>query len=127
MTDLHPPPEVAANRPPSMSGATTSATLRRRSIWTRGKTRGQVPRTRAGAAWVGACVAVVALVALIIFVAQNMSLAVISFVGLNGQFPLAVMLIAAVACGVVITLVVGSTRILQLRRVARRRDRRNLA
>jgi putative membrane protein len=125
MTDLQPPPDVAATRPPSTSCATTSATTTGRATRSTGKFRGRVPRTRAGAAWVGACVAVVVLVALIIFVAQNMSLVAISFVGLNGQFPLAVMLIAAVACGVIITLVVGSTRIMQLRRVARRRDRRN--
>jgi lipopolysaccharide assembly protein A len=79
-----------------------------------------LPRTRAGAAWVGACVAAVALLALIIFIAQNVHAVDVSFLALNGRFPLAVALLAAALAGSVITLVIGSTRIVQLRRSARR-------
>ena len=85
------------------------------------------PRTRAGFTWVLACVAVLVLVVLIVFIAQNSGPASISFFSLHGRFPLAVTLLAAVAVGSALTLVVGSTRILQLRRVVRRRHRADLA
>lgn len=84
------------------------------------------PRTRAGSTWVLACVAVLALVVLVIFVAQNSALVKVSFLSLHGRFPLAVALLAAAAVGSTITLVLGTTRILQLRRFVRRRQRRHL-
>jgi uncharacterized integral membrane protein len=85
------------------------------------------PRTRAGSTWVMACVATIVLIILIVFIAQNSGPARISFFSLHGRFPLAVALLAAVAAGSVLTLVIGSTRILQLRRIVRRRRREDLA
>jgi uncharacterized integral membrane protein len=79
-----------------------------------------LPHTRAGIAWVGACIAAVAVLVLIIFIAQNVHSVEVSFVTLHGRFPLAVALLAAALAGSVITLVLGSTRIVQLRRTARR-------
>jgi uncharacterized integral membrane protein len=84
-------------------------------------------RTRAGSTWVMACVAVLILIALIIFIAQNAGAVQVSFVSLHGRFSLAVALLAAVAAGCLLTLVLGTTRILQLRRVVRRRHRDDLA
>jgi len=84
------------------------------------------PRTRAGSTWVMACVAVLVLIGLIIFVAQNSGSVEVSFLSLHGQFSLAVALLAAAAAGCVLTLVVGTTRILQLRRIVRRRYRQDL-
>jgi uncharacterized integral membrane protein len=77
-----------------------------------------LPRTRAGTAWVLACVAAVALLALIVFITQNLHLVEVSFLGWHGQFPLVVALLAAALIGSVLTLILGSTRILQLRRTA---------
>ncbi len=84
-------------------------------------------RTRAGSTWVIACVAVLILIALIIFIAQNAGAVQVSFVSLHGRFSLAVALLAAVAAGCLLTLVLGTTRILQLRRLVRRRHRDDLA
>ena len=81
------------------------------------------PRTRAGTTWVLACIAALVLVALIVFLAQNSGATEISFFSLHGRFPLAVALLAAAVAGCLLTLIVGSTRILQLRRVVRRRRR----
>jgi uncharacterized integral membrane protein len=83
-----------------------------------------LPRTRAGTAWVGACVAAVTGLALIIFITQNVHAVDVSFLVWRGQFPLAVAMLAAALLGAVLTLVLGSTRILQLRRTARRRGER---
>ena len=84
------------------------------------------PRTRAGSTWVLACVAVVVLIVLIVFIAQNTSSVRVSFFALHGRFPLSVALLAAVAVGSVLTLAVGTTRILQLRRIVRRHHREEL-
>ncbi len=67
------------------------------------------------------------LIALIIFIAQNAGAVQVSFVSLHGRFSLAVALLAAVAAGCLLTLVLGTTRVLQLRRLVRRRHRDDLA
>ncbi|HEU5429148.1 MAG TPA: lipopolysaccharide assembly protein LapA domain-containing protein [Actinocrinis sp.] len=85
------------------------------------------PRTRAGSTWVMVCIAAIVLIVLIVFIAQNSGPTGISFFTLHGRFPLAVALLAAAAAGCVLTLVIGSTRILQLRRIVRRRHRDDLA
>ena len=82
-----------------------------------------LPRTRAGTAWVLACVAAVALLALIVFITQNLHPVGVSFLGWHGQFPLVVAVLAAAFIGSVLTLILGSTRILQLRRTATRSGR----
>src|SRR4051794_34590368 len=77
-----------------------------------------LPRTRAGTAWVLACAGAVALLALIVFITQNLHLVEVSFLGWHGQFPLVVALLSAALIGSVLTVILGSTRILQLRRPA---------
>ena len=80
---------------------------------------GPASRTRAGAAWVGACV--VAVTGLALFVLnQNLRTADISFLAWRGQFPLAVVMMASALLGAGLTLVLRSTRIVQPRRTARR-------
>lgn len=74
-----------------------------------------------------ACIAVLILIVLIIFVAQNTESVRVTLFGFHGRFPLAVALLAAVAAGCVLTLGLGTTRILQLRRIVRRRRRADLA
>jgi uncharacterized integral membrane protein len=84
------------------------------------------PRTVAGSTWVMACIAVLILIVLIVFVAQNTASVRVTLFSFHGRFPLAVELLAAVAAGCVLTLGLGTTRILQLRRVVRRRRRADL-
>ena len=55
----------------------------------------RLPRTRAGTAWVLACVAAVALLALIVFITQNLHPVEVSFLGWHGQVPLVVVVLAA--------------------------------
>src|SRR4051794_20408011 len=83
----------------------------------------RLPRTRAGTAWVLACLAAGALLALIVLIMQNLHLVEVSFLGWHGQFPLVVALLAAALIGSILTLILGSTRILQLRRTAVRSRR----
>lgn len=88
--------------------------------------RNTPPRTVAGSTWVMACIAVLILIVLVIFVAQNTESVRVTLFGFHGRFPLAVALLAAVAAGCVLTLGLGTTRILQLRRIVRRRRRADL-
>jgi uncharacterized integral membrane protein len=85
------------------------------------------PRTVAGSTWVLACIAVLILIVLVVFIAQNTESVRVSLFGFHGRFPLAVALLAAVAAGCVLTLGLGTTRILQLRRIVRRHRRADLA
>ncbi|MGF0118350.1 LapA family protein [Promicromonospora sp. Marseille-Q5078] len=107
-----PPWASAINGNPAEPVPGTSAAPSR----TRSRRAGRTPRSRAGAAWVGICVAALVLVALIVFMLQNTQLVLVSFLGMQGTVPLAVaLLIAGVGVGL-IALVVGSIRIAQLRR-----------
>jgi len=76
----------------------------------------KTPRSRAGAAWVGICIAAVVVIALIIFILQNRQPVLVTFLSLQGTVPLAIaLLIAGVGVGFV-ALVIGTIRISQLRR-----------
>lgn len=88
----------------------------------RRRTRAQP--TAAGRVWVAIVVAVILLVLLIIFIAENSGDVTISFLGANGTISLALAMLISAVAGALITLLVGTARILQLRREVRRRSRR---
>jgi uncharacterized integral membrane protein len=66
-----------------------------------------------------ACV-VVLVVLLIIFIAENSGRVKVSFLGANGRISLGLAMLIAAVVGALVTLLVGTTRILQLRREIRR-------
>ncbi len=80
--------------------------------------------TVAGRIWVAIGVAVVVLVLLIIFIAENSHDVTVSFLGAHGTLSLGLAMLIAAVAGVVITLLAGTARILQLRREVRRHRRR---
>jgi uncharacterized integral membrane protein len=82
--------------------------------------RDPLRRSRTSGAWTALIVAGVLLVLLIVFIAQNTDDVHISFFGWDGTAPLAVALLIATAAGVLITAVVGTLRIWQLRRRVKR-------
>jgi uncharacterized integral membrane protein len=77
--------------------------------------------TLAGRVWVTIGGAVVLLVLLIIFIAENSAKVTISFLGAHGALSLGLALLIAALAGIVITMLVGTSRIVQLRREVRRR------
>ena len=82
----------------------------------------KTPRSRAGAAWVGICIAALVLIALIIFMLQNRQPVLVTFLSMQGTVPLAIaLLIAGIGVGIV-ALVIGTIRISQLRRRLSRRQ-----
>lgn len=79
--------------------------------------------TTAGRVWVSLAPATILLVLLIIFIAENSRSVTISFLGANGHISLALALLIAAVAGVVVTLLAGTARILQLRLEVRRNRR----
>lgn len=76
-----------------------------------------------GRAWAAVVALGVVLLLLIIFIAQNTRSATVSFLGWQGQTPLAVALLIAALAGLFLATVAGTLRILQLRRRVRRQSR----
>jgi uncharacterized integral membrane protein len=81
---------------------------------------GRVPRTRAGAAWVALIAAALLAVLLIVFLVQNTHSTQISFLWMTANTPMAVALLVAAVGSVLLTLIVGTARISQLRRLVRK-------
>jgi uncharacterized integral membrane protein len=79
--------------------------------------------TRVSASWTAVVIGVVILILLIIFVAENAQSASINFLGVHGHAPTAVVLLIAAVAGAVIVMTVAASRILQLRRRAKRAER----
>jgi lipopolysaccharide assembly protein A len=76
----------------------------------------KTPRSRAGAFWVGICIAALVLIALIVFMLQNTQPVLVTFLSMQGTVSLAIaLLIAGIGVGIV-ALVIGTIRIGQLRR-----------
>ena len=83
----------------------------------------KIRRTRAGGVWVAmACFAVVLLL-LLIFILQNGRTVGISYLGAHGHLPLGVALLLAAVFGVILVVLPGTARIIQLRIAARHHRR----
>ena len=77
-------------------------------------------RSRTSSAWFAVVGLAALLLFLVVFVAQNTQDVQVSFLGWDGRAPLAVTLLVAALVGVLLAVVAGSLRILQLRRRVRR-------
>lgn len=86
-------------------------------------------RTRLGGLWMVAAFGAVILVLLLVFILQNGQRVEIHLYGAHWNAPLGVALLMAAALGVLLVVVPGGGRIIQLKRAARRlhRDRLRLA
>jgi uncharacterized integral membrane protein len=78
-----------------------------------------VTPTRISASWTAVVAAVLVLILLVIFIAENTQRSTVNFVGFHGHAPTAVVLLIAAIAGAVIVIIVGAARILQLRKVAK--------
>jgi uncharacterized integral membrane protein len=67
------------------------------------------------------CVGALLAVALIVFMVQNTHTVEVEFFGMTGSTSLSLMLLIAAVGGILVTLVLGSARIIQLRHQARKR------
>ena len=82
-----------------------------------------VKRTRVGGIWVASALFAVVLLLLLIFILENGQRADIGYFGAHGHLPLGVALLLAAVLGVLLVVIPGTGRIMQLRLVARRHRR----
>lgn len=80
----------------------------------------RVKRTRMGGVWFAAVAFAVVLVLLLIFILENSQKVDISFFGAHGHLPLGVALLFAAVLGILLVVIPGTARIIQLRMTARR-------
>jgi lipopolysaccharide assembly protein A len=83
----------------------------------------RVKRTRTGGVWVAAALFALVLLLLLIFILENGQRVSISYFGTHGHLPLGVALLLAAVIGVLLVVIPGTGRIIQLRIVARRHRR----
>ncbi len=76
--------------------------------------------TRAGALWSALIAGFLILILLLIFIAQNTTSTAFKFLGWHWSLPLGVAILLAAVVGGLITVAVGTARILQLRRAAKK-------
>lgn len=106
----------AAPQPPQQPGPGDTAPGQARVPLPQHKVR----RTRISGLWVAvACFAVVLLL-LLIFILQNSRTVDVSYFGAHGHLPLGVALLLAAVSGVLLVVLPGAARIIQLRVTARR-------
>jgi uncharacterized integral membrane protein len=77
--------------------------------------------TRISAAWLGVWAGLVVVILLIIFIGQNTAKVQITFLWMHGLIPTALALLIAGVGGAVVAMAVAAARIVQLRRLVRRR------
>ena len=105
---------------PSAGPATDSSTTA-----DRGKGKDPLRGSRASGAWVFVVVLVLLLALLAIFVLQNTQDVEVAFLSWNGSAPLAATLLIATAAGLLIAVMAGSLRILQLRRRVKKESKQS--
>jgi uncharacterized integral membrane protein len=82
-----------------------------------------VKRTRLGGLWVASASFALVLLLLLIFVLENGQRVDVGYFGFHGHLPLGVALLLAAALGILLVVIPGTGRIVQLRVVARRHRR----
>jgi uncharacterized integral membrane protein len=110
--------------PPTTGPAAESGGVRRARVQPAG-----MRRTRMGGLWVVAALGAVILVLLLVFILQNGQRVEVHLFGAHLTAPLGVALLLAAALGLLLVVVPGAGRIIQLKRAARglHRDRLDLA
>ena len=83
----------------------------------------RVKRTRMGGLWVAATLSALVLLLLLIFILENGQRVSISYFGAHGHMPLGVALLLAAVLGVLLVVIPGTGRIIQLRIAAHRHRR----
>lgn len=79
--------------------------------------------SRTSGLWIAVAASGLVLVLLIVFIAQNTDPVSVHFLGWQGETPLAIAILIATAAGLFLATIVGSLRILQLRRRIKRESR----
>ncbi len=79
-----------------------------------------IKRTRMGGAWLASGLSALVLLFLLIFILENGNRVEISYLGVHGHLPLGVAMLLAAVLGVLLVVIPGTGRMIQLRVTARR-------
>ncbi len=82
-----------------------------------------VTPSRAGRLWVAVIGAIIVLALVLVFILQNLKTTSVQFFSLHWRIPLGIDLLFAAILGGLVVFFIGAVRILQLRRLVRRRHR----
>jgi uncharacterized integral membrane protein len=80
----------------------------------------KIKHTRISGTWVAVIVAVIVLIFLLIFILQNLATITVHFLGAQGSLPAGVGLLFAAVAGALLVVLIGTARIVQLRRTAKK-------
>ena len=86
-----------------------------------------VKRTRMGGVWLASASFAVVLLLLLIFILENGKTVDVAYFGAHGHLPLGVALLLAAVLGILMVVIPGTARIVQLRLTARRHRRSDAA
>lgn len=86
-----------------------------------------IRRTRLGGAWVAVALFAVVLLLLLVFILENGQQVNIGYFGAHGHLPLGVALLLAAVLGILLVVIPGAGRMMQLRRTARRHRKADVA
>jgi len=84
------------------------------------KPESPVKFTRAAALWAALIAGFVVLIVLLVFIMQNTDSTTIHFLGWQWNLPVGVAILLSAVCGGLLTVAVGTARIVQLRRAAKK-------
>jgi len=109
--DLPPSPASGKDIPPDPVGTPGEYLVKPESA---------VKFTRAAALWSALITGFIILIVLLVFIMQNTNSTTINFFGWEWNLPVGVAILLAAVCGGLLTVAVGTARIVQLRRAAKR-------
>ena len=104
-------PESSAGTPPDPTGTAGEYLVAPESA---------VKFTRAAALWSALITGFIVLIVLLVFIMQNTDSTTIHFFGWEWNLPVGVAILLAAVCGGLLTVAVGTARIVQLRRAAKK-------
>jgi uncharacterized integral membrane protein len=116
-------PDDAASSTATVPGADRDRAPSTAEPWHRPEPVSSAPvirPTRISGTWIAVIVAAVVLIFLLVFILQNLTTVTVNFLGFSGSLPLGVAILFAAIAGAILIALVGTARILQLRRFARR-------
>lgn len=111
---------TAAGRPGAETDGGGTVTGGGRPAGTAAPTEDPMRVTRSGVMWTATVLALVLLVLLIIFIAQNTNAVPLQYFGLQGNVQLGLALFVAAVGGGIVVAIAGAARIIQLRAIARK-------
>lgn len=125
VNDTTPPTDPTTTAaPPQQSAPPASPPSVSPPVESRPPDKDPLRASRTSGAWLGLIGTIVLIILLVVFVVQNTETTSITFLGWAGNAPLAVALLVAAAVGMAIAALVGSLRIIQLRRRVRQEKKR---